>query len=91
MPTYDYKCLTEECEYHAEINVPIDDRDKPLKDPCPLCGNLTVTREFGSPLVNLSCRWSTIQSHPTNRKFKETVLDPIKRGLNKTGRVKAIE
>lgn len=91
MPTYDFKCRNNQCDYFEELYLSIEDMDKPIKNPCPKCGEYTVERLFGSPVINLSYRGSTIQSDPKNRRFKETVLDPIKRGLGKTGRVNNIE
>jgi len=36
MPIYEYYC--ESCEHSFELLSNIDDRDKPLKKPCPECG-----------------------------------------------------
>jgi len=60
MPTYQYKCT--KCDYDEEINVLIDDRDKITLEPCPNCGEISVERIFGSPIINLGFRGSTIQS-----------------------------
>jgi hypothetical protein len=90
-PYYDYKCTNENCDYNEGKILPIENRDDPLSKPCPKCDELGVIREFGSPVVNLSFRGSTIQSSPKLREFQETVLGPIKKGLGKSGRVRSIE
>jgi len=89
MGFWDYKC--ESCGHEFEENYPIADRDKPTTQSCPFCGEIAIMREFGSPIINLSYRKSTIQSDPKIRKFQEEVLKPLKKGLNKTGRVRGIE
>lgn len=91
MPYYDYKCNNKECDYTEGKILPIENRDDPLSQECPFCGEIAIMREFGSPIINLSYRKSTIQSDPKIRKFQEEVLKPIKKGLNKTGRVRGIE
>ncbi len=77
MPTYQYKCR--ECSYDVEENISINDRDKPLETPCPLCGKTTIERIFGSPIINLGFRGSTIQSKAPSE-FKEH-LQKIKAGV----------
>lgn len=84
-----YKC--QGCDYYFEESHLIDKRNEPCEKPCPECGEMKVEMVIGSPIVNLSYRGSTIQSSPKLRGFKETVLDPIKRGLGKSGRVNNIE
>lgn len=70
MPTYDYKCSTPGCDYCFEKNLPIDKRNDPEMDPCPICGNKTIQMAIGAPIVNLGFRGSTIQSHAP-AEFKE--------------------
>lgn len=90
-PCYDYKCTSEGCDYFEEKNVPIADMDKPCEEPCPQCGEKTVVRIFGAPVINLGYRGSSVQSGTKVRRFQEEVLKPIKRGLGKSGRVRGIE
>lgn len=84
-----YQCKN--CEHYFEESHLIDERNIPIEKPCPECGEEKIEMVIGSPIVNLGFRGSTVQSHPENRRFKETVLDPIKRGLGKSGRVNNIE
>lgn len=91
MPYYDYKCTSKNCDYTEGKILSIENRDDHISKPCPKCGESTVIRVFGSPVVNLGYRGSTVQSSPKLREFKETVLDPIKKGLGKSGRVRSIE
>jgi putative FmdB family regulatory protein len=50
MPKYDYQC--ESCSYVREELVTYDDRDLPLEDPCPNCGETgTIKRLLCSPPV----------------------------------------
>jgi putative FmdB family regulatory protein len=44
MPNYDYKC--KKCDHIFELQKKIADRDKPLKDPCPACGEKELVRTF---------------------------------------------
>ena len=84
MPTYDYICTDEECGYHIEKNVLVDDRAKQTQEPCPDCGG-TIERVFGAPIVNLGFRGSTAQSKAPSD-FKEH-LQKIKKhaGHRQTG------
>ncbi len=87
MGFWDYKC--ESCGYEFEEIHTIKDQDIPTKLPCPECGEMTVERIFGAPVINLGFRGSTVQSKaPTE--FKEQ-LTRIKNGLGKSGRVNGIE
>jgi putative FmdB family regulatory protein len=89
MGFWDYKC--EACDHAFEELHSIADQDKPTTEPCPNCGENAIIRIFGAPIVNLGFRGSTIQSSSKLRKFQETVLGPIKKGLGKSGRVRSIE
>ena len=79
MARYDYLCS--KCDHFFERNLPIDNRDSPINEPCSECGELTITRIFASPIINLGFRGSSVQSHaPTE--FKEH-LQKMKAGLGK--------
>lgn len=54
MAHYDYRC--NDCGFEWELNVPIDDRDKALTEPCPDCGTggiepPIIERLFGAPCI----------------------------------------
>jgi putative FmdB family regulatory protein len=84
MPRYEYKCTTPDCEYTTEQIITIDDRDKLTETPCPDCGGI-IERIFGSPVINLGFRGSTVQSKAPTQ-FKEH-LQKIKKnaGSKATG------
>tara|TARA_R100001015_G_scaffold19062_2_gene14442 strand:- start:667 stop:969 length:303 start_codon:yes stop_codon:yes gene_type:complete len=45
MPIYEYEC--ESCEHVFEVMLGMNDRDKPLEDPCPECSEKSVRRSVG--------------------------------------------
>ena len=50
MPIYEYHC--ESCEHHFELLLNVNDRDKPLKKPCPKCETKKkIKKGFGAPIT----------------------------------------
>ena len=49
MPIYEYHC--ESCEHCFELLSKVDDRDKPLKKPCPECGEKKLRKGIGLPIT----------------------------------------
>ncbi len=45
MPIYDYQC--EKCEHAFEMNLGMDNRNRPTTEPCPECGALSVKKTIG--------------------------------------------
>ena len=45
MPIYEFNC--ESCDHTFEVFSNMNDRDKPLSDPCPECSKKTVQRSVG--------------------------------------------
>ena len=45
MPIYDYQC--EKCEHAFEMNLGMDNRNRPTTEPCPECGELSVKKVIG--------------------------------------------
>ena len=45
MPIYDYQC--EKCEHAFEMNLGMDNRNRPTTEPCPECGELSVVKTIG--------------------------------------------
>ena len=41
---YEFRC--DSCDHLFPSNLPIDDRNLPLSEPCPECGEKNVKREF---------------------------------------------
>ncbi len=55
MPNYDYRCTSPECLFDVEMQLTVADRDLPLLEVCPLCGELLerylpVPPGFGDPM-----------------------------------------
>jgi len=81
MPTYDYQCTSEGCDYIEEKYLPVADMLKPLEEPCPKCGTIgSIIKIFASPIINLGYRGSTVQSSP---KVPEVFKDKL-RQIKKT-------
>jgi putative FmdB family regulatory protein len=49
MPTYDYKCDSDKCEFRAEEFFSIAERDVPVGTPCPVCEDGKVLRAVTTP------------------------------------------
>lgn len=95
MPTYKFICrkCEDTFEKESEELMLMTDIKKICESICKKCGEVGYI-EHDTPFGgNFTLRYtgSTIQSNPKIREFKETVLDPIKRGLGKSGRVNNIE
>jgi putative FmdB family regulatory protein len=46
MPMYSYQC--DACEHHWDDFYNIEDRNTPLNEPCPKCGEKAVLKSFSS-------------------------------------------
>ena len=46
-----YEFCCEKCKHHFELNVPLKDRNKACKKPCPSCGEKAIERVYSSPTV----------------------------------------
>jgi putative FmdB family regulatory protein len=84
---YQYKC--DECKGSFEKNLPIDDRDIPIKDSCPLCGKVdSVYRDFGS----VSLTYDTVDVHTRAKKVGgeayTRVMERIHKGAGKYSAIK---
>ena len=51
MPTYDYKCDQDDCNFYAEEFFTIAERDRPVGTTCPACETGKVVRAVTSPNV----------------------------------------
>ena len=49
MPTYDYKCDSDECNFRTEEFFSIAERDRPVGGQCPACDVGKVLRAVTSP------------------------------------------
>lgn len=47
---YEYNCS--KCGYIFERNLPIEDRDCPINEPCPKCKKLAVNRVMAAPFFS---------------------------------------
>ena len=79
MPTYDYKCS--KCDHTFEEFLPISDREKPIKKPCPNCGEKKCITQIigGAAIVDPV----SIGRRKPDSGFKE-VLHKIHEGMPKS-------
>ena len=77
--TYEFKC--EACEASWELTLPVDDRDKPLTEPCPECNEKGCVKRcvsaarvsyqgFISPITRAGDGWNDVlkKVHSTSGK-----------------------
>ncbi len=48
---YSYKCYNESCGHEFDKDYAVDDRNKPLTQPCPNCQVVNVKRNFRPPAL----------------------------------------
>ena len=75
MPNYAFRC--EKCDHSFDENLPINDRDNPIKKPCPKCKKKKVIRDWGSEKQSLGMDATLTPSKVVGSQFKE-VIDKIK-------------
>jgi len=69
MPTYEYQCKS--CGHKFEDFLPIKDREKPTKCPCPECEEKKVKQGFfTSPVGGFD---SQLKPHPAFKEIMHTV------------------
>jgi putative FmdB family regulatory protein len=74
--TYSYQC--ESCNHHWDANYPIDDRDSPLKQPCPACdASGQVRRLVASPAISYAGAKTVLQRAGSGW---NDVLNKVKKG-----------
>lgn len=52
MPNYEFNC--QDCGHNMLLNLPVDERDNPTKEPCPKCGKMSVKRPIALATLNYS-------------------------------------
>lgn len=75
MPNYAFRC--EKCEYSFDESLPVNDRDNPIKKPCPKCKKKKVIRDWGASTPSLAMDATLTPSKVVGSQFKE-VIDKIK-------------
>mgnify|MGYP001326710433 FL=1 len=54
MPIYEYKC--EKCEHAFEEYLSISNRDKPIEEPCPECGEKHIKRGISETTMGVDMK-----------------------------------
>jgi putative FmdB family regulatory protein len=93
MPIYEYKC--NECEHTFDDYLNVSDRDKPLKEPCPECGENSVTKLVSATTmgVDMNCTpdkktggdWSRLMDRMKKNTVPKRYHDNIDRATNRSG------
>jgi hypothetical protein len=75
MPSYAFRC--EKCDHTFDETLSVDDREKPMKKPCPKCKKKKIIRDWGSEKQSLAMDSTLTPSKVVGSQFKE-VIDKIK-------------
>lgn len=71
MPNYDFSCTA--CgNLIVDVLLPIADRDRPLSEPCPACGETALERCVAAPGVSYSINRGGLK---TPQGFKDILKD----------------
>jgi putative FmdB family regulatory protein len=62
MPTFDYRCLNDNCNYRFEYVIALSKRDEKVE--CPQCKNKTTKRLIGAPSMVIAENDNPISPKP---------------------------
>jgi putative FmdB family regulatory protein len=71
MPTYDYRCNA--CEHIFEEVHTMDSHLKPIKKPCPKCGEKEVTKSWAGVTPGIGTDTTLTPDKATGGKWSETM------------------
>lgn len=71
MPSYAYRC--EKCDHTFEETLPINDRDKPIKKPCPKCKKKKIIRNWGAETQSLAMDATLNPKKVVGSQFNEVI------------------
>lgn len=80
MPNYGFTC--EGCAHSFDKLLSINERDMPLKEACPSCGQHKITKDYGSMRQALSSDATLDANKATGGKWNE-LMSRMKGGLAK--------
>lgn len=80
MPNYGFIC--EDCSHQFESLLSINDREIPLHENCPKCGQRKVTKDYGSMKQSLSSDNTFNANKATGGKWNE-LMSRMKKGVPK--------
>jgi len=75
MPNYAFKC--EKCEHTFDEMLSLNDRDAPIKKPCPNCKKKKIVRDWQASSPSLAMDATLNPQKVVGSQFKE-VIDKIK-------------
>lgn len=80
MPNYGFIC--EQCTHSFEKLLSISDREIPLKEPCPNCGESKIIKDYGSMRQSLSSDSNLNPNTATGGQWNE-LMSRMKSGISK--------
>ena len=80
MPNYGFICNG--CNHTFDMLLSISDRDNPLKENCPSCGQKKVNKDYGSMKQSLSSDHNLNPNTATGGKWNE-LMSRMKNGIPK--------
>jgi putative FmdB family regulatory protein len=75
MPNYAYKC--EKCKHSFDLMLTYEERENPIKKPCPNCKKKKIIRDWAASAPSLAMDTTLSPSKVVGSQFKE-VIDKIK-------------
>lgn len=78
MPTYNFKCTS--CENSWDCFLSMNERDKPLSEPCPKCKKQTVEREWMGAELSIASDATLTPNKATGGRWNE-LMSKMKSGL----------
>ena len=75
MPIYEYHC--ESCKHQFEVLLDMDERETPLKEPCPECDKKTVQKGISVPITGANANVTVDKMCPGfTRRIEEIANGP---------------
>ena len=76
MPLYEYNC--ESCEHSFELLSSVGDMNKPVKKPCPECGEKKIKKGFGVPITGANANVTVEKMCPGfTRRMEQIANSPV--------------
>lgn len=80
MPTYEFSC--EKCKHTFDLYLKIEEREKPLSEPCPECNAKKVTRNYNNYTQAITSDTTFNANKATGGRWNE-LMGRMKKGIAK--------